>query len=111
MPSRLTPPLLVAFGDEDGAVDFNQGVELYNTMRRLQKEFVLLVYDGENHGLRLKQNQLDYANRTHDWFNFYLRDREPAKWITDGIPFLEKEIELQKGSGSQRKSSQGGVMN
>lgn len=104
---QINTPLLVAFGDEDGAVDFNQGVELYNTMRRLQKEFVLLVYDGENHGLRLKQNQLDYANRTHDWFNFYLRDREPAKWITDGIPFLEKEIESKKAQEAREKAAKG----
>ncbi|MFT5144396.1 MAG: dipeptidyl aminopeptidase/acylaminoacyl peptidase, partial [Thalassolituus oleivorans] len=96
--ANINTPLLVAFGDEDGAVDFNQGVELYNTMRRMEKEFVLLVYDGENHGLRLKQNQMDYANRTHDWFNHFLRDREPAKWITDGIPFLEKELEKKKAA-------------
>ena len=102
---NINTPLLVAFGDEDGAVDFNQGVELYNTMRRLQKEFVLLVYDGENHGLRLKQNQLDYANRTHDWFNYYLRDREPAKWITDGIPFLEKELEQKKADEAREKAA------
>ena len=104
---NINTPLLVAFGDEDGAVDFNQGVELYNTMRRLQKEFVLLVYDGENHGLRLKQNQLDYANRTHDWFNYYLRDREPAKWITDGIPFLEKELEQKKADEAREKAAKG----
>lgn len=103
--SNINTPLLVAFGDEDGAVDFNQGVELYNTMRRLEKEFVLLVYDGENHGLRLKQNQLDYANRTHDWFNHFLRDREPAKWITDGIPFLEKDLEKKKEKEKREKQA------
>jgi len=102
---NINTPLMVAFGDEDGAVDFNQGVELYNTMRRLQKEFVLLVYDGENHGLRLKQNQLDYANRTHDWFNYYLRDRAPASWITDGIPFLEKELEKEKADEARKKAA------
>jgi len=102
---NINTPLLVAFGDEDGAVDFNQGVELYNTMRRLQKEFVLLVYDGENHGLRLKQNQLDYANRTHDWFNHFLRDREPAGWITDGIPFLEKGLEKKKADEARKKAA------
>lgn len=104
---NINTPLLVAFGDEDGAVDFNQGVELYNTMRRLQKEFVLLVYDGENHGLRLKQNQLDYANRTHDWFNHFLRDREPARWITSGIPFLEKELEQEKAEKARKKAASG----
>ena len=102
---NINTPLMVAFGDEDGAVDFNQGVELYNTMRRLQKEFVLLVYDGENHGLRLKQNQLDYANRTHDWFNYYLLGHEPARWIMDGIPFLEKEIEQKKADEARKEAA------
>ncbi len=91
-----------------GAVDFNQGVELYNTMRRLEKEFVLLVYDGENHGLRLKQNQMDYANRTHDWFNHFLRDREPAKWIVDGIPFLDKDLEKKKDKEAREKAAKEG---
>jgi len=103
---NINTPLLVAFGDEDGAVDFNQGVEMYNTMRRMEKEFVLLVYDGENHGLRQKQNQLDYANRTHDWFNHFLRDREPAKWITDGIPFLQKDLEKKKADEAREKAAE-----
>ncbi|MFT4603914.1 MAG: dipeptidyl aminopeptidase/acylaminoacyl peptidase [Rhodothermales bacterium] len=103
--TEINTPLLVAFGDEDGAVDFNQGVELYNTMRRLEKEFVLLVYDGENHGLRQRQNQMDYANRTHDWFNHFLRDREPAAWIKDGIPFLEKELERKKAEEAREKAA------
>ncbi len=103
--SKINTPLLVAFGDEDGAVDFNQGVEMYNTMRRLEKEFILLVYDGENHGLRLRQNQLDYANRTHDWFNHFLRDSEPAKWISDGIPFLETDLEKKKAKEAREKAA------
>ncbi len=106
--TQINTPLLVAFGDEDGAVDFNQGVELFNTMRRLEKEFVLLVYDGENHGLRQRQNQMDYANRTHDWFNHFLRDREPAAWIKDGIPFLEKELERKKAEEAREKAAKDG---
>jgi len=98
-------PLLVAFGDNDGAVDFNQGVELYNTMRRMEKPFVMLVYEGENHGLRKKENQLDYATRTHDWFNHFLLGEDPAGWITDGIPFLEKELEKKKQRDAKKKKA------
>ena len=89
-------PLLVAFGDKDGSVEFNQGIELYNTMRRMQKPFVLLVYEGENHGLAKKENQIDYANRLHEWFDHYLRGAPPASWITEGLPFREKELEKKK---------------
>jgi dienelactone hydrolase len=48
---NMNTPLLVAFGTEDGAVEFNQGVELYNAARRAGKDMVMLVYEGENHSL------------------------------------------------------------
>ncbi|MCP4726053.1 MAG: prolyl oligopeptidase family serine peptidase, partial [bacterium] len=76
--------------------DFNQGVELYNTMRRMEKTYVMLVYEGENHGLAKKENQIDYATRTNEWFRHYLLGEEPAKWITDGVPYLEKPTEKKK---------------
>jgi dipeptidyl aminopeptidase/acylaminoacyl peptidase len=101
----INTPLLVAFGDEDGAVDFNQGVEMYNTMRRLQKPFVMLVYEGENHSNRKRENQIDYANRSHEWFNHFLKGAEPAAWITDGIPFLEKELEKKKQEDSAERNA------
>jgi len=56
----------------------------------------------------LKQNQIDYANRTHDWFNHFLRDREPATWITDGIPFLEKALEKKKAEEARKKAAEDG---
>ena len=96
---------MIAFGDNDGAVDFNQGVEMYNTMRRLEKPFVMLVYEGENHGNRKKENQIDYANRSHDWFNHFLRGGSAASWITDGIPYLEKELEKKKQAETAKKKT------
>ncbi|MGD8330219.1 MAG: prolyl oligopeptidase family serine peptidase, partial [Acidobacteriota bacterium] len=45
----LETPMLMAFGDSDGTVDFHQGVEMYNYARRAGKQFVMLVYAGENH--------------------------------------------------------------
>jgi dipeptidyl aminopeptidase/acylaminoacyl peptidase len=87
-------PLLLMFGTEDGAVPFNQGVELYTTMRRMHKEFVMLVYEGEGHGLGRRENQIDYANRAMEWHAYYLLGEEPAPWILEGIPFIERP-ELQ----------------
>ncbi len=80
---------------------------MYNTMRRLEKPFVMLVYEGENHGNRKKENQIDYANRSHDWFNHFLRGQEPAEWITNGIPFLEKELEKKKQENAKKKEAGG----
>lgn len=86
----VSTPLLVQFGTDDGAVDFNQGVELYNTMRRMQNPFVMLVYEGENHNLAQEENQIDYANRAFQWHEHYLKGKKAPEWITNGVPFLER---------------------
>ncbi|HEX2166545.1 MAG TPA: prolyl oligopeptidase family serine peptidase [Longimicrobiales bacterium] len=78
---QLNTPLLVAFGDEDGAVDWHQGIELYNAARRAGKDMVMLVYEGENHTLASKANQVDYHRRILEWFEHYLQDGPAPEWI------------------------------
>ncbi len=87
----LRTPLLMAFGDEDGSVDWHQGIEAYNFARRLDKEFVLLVYRGENHSNRKKPNQVDYHHRQLEWFNYYLRGEKARTWITEGVSWIDQE--------------------
>lgn len=99
---NMNTPLLVAFGDEDGAVDWHQGIELYNAARRAEKDFVLLVYPGENHSLRQEPNQLDYHRRIIQWFGHYVKGDEAPAWITDGVTLLDREKEVErakKGNG------------
>lgn len=88
---NITTPLLVTFGDKDGAVDWHQGIEMYITMRRLHKPMILMVYAGENHGLRQKENQIDYFNKVTDFFEHHLKGNEAAKWIQEGRTYLEKK--------------------
>ena len=92
----IKTPLLVEFGTDDGAVDFNQGVELYTTMRRMQNPFVMLVYEGENHGLAREENQIDYANRAFEWHEHYLLGKEAPEWITDGLSYLQRPAMQEK---------------
>ncbi len=94
---EMNTPLLMMFGDNDGAVEFNQGVEFYNAARRLGKEMVLLVYEGENHGLRNEANQRDYRDRIMQWFAHYLKGEEAPEWITKGLPYLEQKDGLRRG--------------
>jgi dipeptidyl aminopeptidase/acylaminoacyl peptidase len=89
----MNTPLLMAFGTEDGAVEFNQGVEFYNAARRAEKDMVLLVYEGENHGLARKPNQLDYHRRIREWFDHYLKGEPAPQWIKEGVPWLQQEEE------------------
>ncbi len=92
---QVNTPLLLMHNDKDGAVDFTQGIEYYNTLRRLQKPVVLLQYKGENHGLRKTPNQIDYALRMMEFLDHYLKGKEAPYWLTDGIPLLEMEKHLE----------------
>ncbi len=93
---NLNTPLLIEFGTEDGAVEFNQGVEFYNAARRAGKHMVMLVYEGENHGLAREPNQRDYQSRILQWFDHYLKGEPAPDWITTGVPYLEQKDGLKK---------------
>lgn len=95
---NIKAPLLVAFGDKDGAVDWHQGIEMYGTMRRMEKPHVMLVYADENHGLAKKENQIDYQKRQREWFDHYLLGKTAPKWITEGVSYLDKMKEQEKES-------------
>jgi dienelactone hydrolase len=98
--NTMTTPLLIEVGDADGTVFWHQGVELYNEARRAKKTVVLLVYGGEDHGLRQKANQVDYHHRIMEWFGHYLKGEPAAPWITEGVRFLEKGKEGSGGDSS-----------
>ncbi|MYK65603.1 MAG: S9 family peptidase, partial [Gemmatimonadetes bacterium] len=93
---NLNTPLLMMFGSEDGAVEFNQGVEFYNAARRAGKDMVMLVYEGENHGLAREPNQKDYRNRIMQWFAHYLKGEPAPDWITKGLSYIEQQDGLKK---------------
>ncbi len=93
---KMKPPLLLVHGDKDGACDWHQSIEMYNLARRAGKQCVLLVYPGENHGLRVKANQVDYHRRILEWFGHYLKGEPAPKWIADGVSFLERDKELKQ---------------
>jgi len=93
---NISTPLLVAFGTEDGAVDWHQGIEMFTTMRRMQKPYIMLVYDGENHSLAKKENQIDYTKKVNEFFNHHLLGSEAPEWITEGKSYLEKRREEDK---------------
>ena len=100
----MNTPLLMAFGTDDGAVEFNQGVEFYNAARRAGKQMAFLVYDEENHGIsRADKNTVDYRNRVLEWFNHYLKGEDGSDWITEGVPYLE-QVERKENASSEGPS-------
>lgn len=94
---KLKTPLLMTFGDQDGAVDWSQGVQMYNAARWAGKEdLVMLVYPGENHSLRQEENMVDYHHRVLEWFAHYLKKEDPKKWITEGKSWIERQQEIEE---------------
>ncbi|MEM6703217.1 MAG: prolyl oligopeptidase family serine peptidase, partial [Acidobacteriota bacterium] len=80
----------------DGVVDWDQGTEFFNFARRAQKQMVLLVYEGEDHGFREEANQKDYHRRILEWFGHYLKGEDAPRWITEGIALDELEEEKER---------------
>ncbi len=88
---NVTTPLIILHDDKDGAVDFNQGITYFNSLRQLGKDVILLEYVGENHGLARPINMKDYAMRQKDWFDHYLKGAPAPDWMTNGIPRIKMD--------------------
>ena len=87
---KIHTPLLMMHNDEDGAVPWYQGIEMFVAMRRLGKPAFLLNYNGEAHGLRRDPNQRDWAIRMQQFFDHYLLDAPPPVWMEYGVPAVVK---------------------
>lgn len=93
---KVTTPLLLLHNDKDGAVDFTQGIEFYNALRRLKKPVVMLQYKGENHGLAKMENMKDYAVRMMEFFDHHLKGKPAPAWLKDGVKQLKLEEHLEE---------------
>jgi dipeptidyl aminopeptidase/acylaminoacyl peptidase len=89
-------PLMILHNDKDGAVDFTQGVEYFNTLRRMQKPVIMLEYIGENHSLAKRVNQRDYTVRMMEFFDHYLKGTPAPDWMVNGVPRLKMEDHLKE---------------
>ena len=92
---KVKTPLLILHNEHDGAVDFNQGITFFNTLRELGKDVVLLQYVGENHGLAQPKNMKDYTIRMREYFDHYLKGEPAPDWLETGIPRLKMEEHLK----------------
>ncbi len=99
---NVETPLLLLHNDKDGAVDWNQGIEYFNTLRRLEKPVVMLQYVGENHGLRKPANRKDYFVRMAEFFDHHLRGEPAPKWLEEGVSRLDLEDHLRERAEEQK---------
>ena len=86
---------MLLHNERDGAVDFNQGITFFNTLRELGKDVIMLQYVGENHGLQLPKNQKDYTIRMTEYFDHFLLGKPAPEWMVNGIPRLKMEEHLK----------------
>jgi dienelactone hydrolase len=100
---RVKTPLVILHDDKDGAVDFNQGITFYNTLRQLNKDVILLEYVGENHGLAQWKNKRDYSQRLMEYWDAYLKGQPAPEWLKSGIPRLKMDEHLRE----QKKKLEG----
>jgi dipeptidyl aminopeptidase/acylaminoacyl peptidase len=84
---RVTTPVLIEHGDEDGAVPWYQGIEFYLALRREGKDVIMLQYRGEPHHLQKYPNKLDYSIKMKQYFDHYLKGEPAADWIVNGQPY------------------------
>ncbi len=87
---KVETPLLMMHNDEDGAVPWEQGIEYFVALRRLQKPVWMLNYNGEAHGLRREQNRKDWTIRMQQFFDHYLKGEPAPVWLEEGVPALLK---------------------
>lgn len=93
---NVQTPLLLLHNDKDGAVDYTQGIEYYNGLRRLNKPVVMITYKGENHGITKDPNKKDYAVRMLEFFDYHLKGKPSPDWWEKGIDLLDLEKHLEE---------------
>jgi dipeptidyl aminopeptidase/acylaminoacyl peptidase len=99
---EVTAPFLIMHGTADPTVAFQEGLGFYNALRFNEKTAVLLAYPGEGHGLRGLANRRDLTIRYFQFFDHYLRGAPAPRWLTEGVPFLEKDVNRDAGKGARR---------
>ena len=87
---KVETPLLIMHNDNDGHVPWEQGIELFVALRRLQKPAWMVVYNDEPHWPTTWPNKKDWAIRLQQYFDHFLTGAPAPVWLVEGIPAIEK---------------------
>jgi dipeptidyl aminopeptidase/acylaminoacyl peptidase len=87
---RVETPLLIMHNDEDGAVPFEQGIELFMGLRRLGQPVWMINYNNEPHWPTTAANIRDWNIRMQQFFDYYLKGAPAPAWMVEGIPAVRK---------------------
>lgn len=92
---KVTTPVLIMHNDNDGAVPWYQGIEMFVGLKRLGKPVWMLNYNGDGHNLMENANRVDLSIRMRQFFDYYLLGAPAPLWLMEGIPALEKGEEYR----------------
>jgi dipeptidyl aminopeptidase/acylaminoacyl peptidase len=90
---KVVTPLLMMNNKGDSWNLFPQGVEFFSALRRLGKKAWMLQYDNSGHSVSGKDAK-DFTIRLTQFFDYYLKDSLPPKWLTSGISASRKGIDF-----------------
>ncbi|WP_276485780.1 alpha/beta hydrolase family protein [Paraflavitalea pollutisoli] len=79
---KIKTPLLMVHNKKDGAINFNQAVEMYMALRRLSKPCWLIQYDNSGHVLTNRKDKLDFTLRLTQYLDHHLKDAPAPLWMT-----------------------------
>ena len=87
---QVETPLLIMHNDEDGAVPWYQGIELFMGLRRLGKPAWMVVYNEQPHWPITEAMKRDWNIRLQQYFDHFLKGAPAPEWMVEGIPATEK---------------------
>ncbi len=87
---NVQTPVLIMHNDNDGAVPWYQGIEMFMGLRRLGKPAWLLEYNNEEHNLNERRNSKDLSIRLQQFFDHFLKGAPEPAWMRYGIPTSKK---------------------
>ena len=91
---KINTPILIMSNDDDGAVPWYQGIEFFTGLRRLQKPAWMLNYNEADHWPTKMRDKQDFQIRLAQFFNHYLKGEPMPKWMKEGIPAVDKGVDL-----------------
>jgi dipeptidyl aminopeptidase/acylaminoacyl peptidase len=98
---KIETPLLMLHNDADGAVPWQEGIQLFTAMRRLGKPAWLVNYNGQGHGVSGEYRTKDWSIRMSQFFDHFLKGAPVPVWMEEGVPAVLKGktlgLELEPG--------------
>jgi len=88
---EVTAPFLIMHGTADPTVSFTNGLGFYNALRVQQQESGPAGIPGRRAWPSRHGQSEDLTIRYFQFFNHYLKGAPAPKWLTEGIPYLEKD--------------------